>query len=181
MEDFLSVASRRLILDRVTEHPGAHLREVARRASLPLGTTLYHLDTLESAGFVVARRDGRYKRYFAPSGDLGRREKEVVSALRHGTPRRIVELLLACEPGLTQRELCARLGASRSTLSFHTTALVALGVLERVETRPEGTYRLVERDLVATLFARYGASLQGEQVLPTPGPSPAPAPAEVPA
>lgn len=155
--DILSVASRRTIFDCVGEHAGAHLRDVARRCGMPLGTTLYHLDCLEQAGLVVARRDGRYKRYFAAHG-LGRREKEVLSLLRHSAPRRIVAALLERGPS-TQRELCAAIGVSRSTLSFHINRLVVEGVAQRLDARPESRYRLVEPDLAQQLLGKFRVSL----------------------
>ncbi|MFA5860887.1 MAG: winged helix-turn-helix transcriptional regulator [Candidatus Thermoplasmatota archaeon] len=164
MNDLLSVASRRLIFECVTAHPGAHLRDVARRCALPLGTTLYHLDTLADASFVHARRDGRYKRYFTASA-MGRRDKDVISVLRHETPRRIVQVLLDSEP-LTQRELCDALGVSRSTLSFHAASLVTQGIIERIEVRPERKYSVLERDIVVDLFTRFGSSLEPTMAVP---------------
>ncbi len=156
----LSVPSRKAIHDCVAAHAGAHLRDVARRCDMPLGTTLYHLDCLERAGLVVARRDGRYKRYFTHAG-VGRREKEVLSLLRHDAPRRIVYALLP-GPGMTQRELCQVIGVSRSTLSFHVNRLVVEGVVTRTGGRPEGRYALSEPDLVRGLLARYQISLSPE-------------------
>ena len=157
-DDILSVASRRAIYTCVGEHAGAHLRDIARRCAMPLGTALYHLDCLETAGMLVARRDGRYKRYFVSNG-VGRREKEVLSLLRHDAPRRIVRALIATEGGATQRELCAAIGLSRSTLSFHVNRLVADGVVERLPARPEGIYKLRERDVATMLLEKYGESL----------------------
>lgn len=158
--DCLSVESRRTIYQCVIEHAGAHLRDVARRSGMPLGTALYHLDRLEEAGLVVARRDGRYKRYFAAQG-MGRREKEVVSLLRHDVPRRIVYSLLRDGPA-TQRALCEAIGVSRSTLSFHVNRLLVHGLVNRTEARPEGIYALQEPDLARDLLARFQASFSPE-------------------
>ena len=158
--DCLSVASRRSIYECVVQHAGAHLRDVARRSGMPLGTALYHLDRLEEAGLIVARRDGRYKRYFTAQG-MGRREKEVVSLLRHDVPRRIVYTLLAGGPA-TQRALCEAIGVSRSTLSFHVNRLQVAGLVTRAETRPEGIYALSEPDLARDLLERFQGSLSPE-------------------
>lgn len=156
-DNVFSVASRRRIFECVAQNPGAHLRDLARRAALPLGTTLYHLDHLETRGLVGSRRDGRYKRYFESLG-MGRREKDVLSLLRHDAPRRIVQALLA-RGASTQRELCEAVGLSRSTLSFHVNVLVDRGLARREPTRPERTYELAEPDLARGLLDRYGASL----------------------
>ncbi|HUR70280.1 MAG TPA: winged helix-turn-helix transcriptional regulator [Candidatus Thermoplasmatota archaeon] len=155
--DCLSVASRRRIYECVTTNPGAHLRDVARRCDMPLGTSLYHLDYLEQAGLIVSRRDGRYKRYFG-SHSMGRREKEVLSVLRHDAPRRLVTALL--ERGAsTQRDLCASVGVSRSTVSFHLARLVTEGVVARVPRRPEALYEVTEAQFTQDLLSRFAASL----------------------
>lgn len=158
--DILSVASRRRIFECVKEHPGAHLRETARRCELPLGTTLYHLDYLEANGLIVARRDGRYKRFFA-SHSMGRREKELVSILRHNAPRRIMYVLLQRGPS-TQREMCKAIGVSRSTLSFHVNRLVVEGAVLRQDGRPEHLYSVAEPELARDLLSRFEASLSRE-------------------
>lgn len=173
--DCLSVASRRSIYECVMQHAGAHLRDVARRSGMPLGTALYHLDRLEEAGLVVARRDGRYKRYFTAQG-MGRREKEVVSLLRHDVPRRIVYALLSGGPA-TQRALCETIGVSRSTLSFHVNRLVVAGLVARTEARPEGIYALAEPDLARDLLSRFQGSLSPEDAARYPLAAPVVAPA----
>lgn len=161
--DVLSVASRRRIFECVSTHPGAHLRDVARRCTMPLGTSLYHLDYLETSGLVVSRRDGRYKRYFA-SHTVGRREKEVLSLLRHDAPRRLVEALLTRGPS-TQRELCDAVGVSRSTVSFHLNRLVVDQVVARTPRRPESTYEVAEPAFTADLLARFSESLRSAPVV----------------
>lgn len=173
--DVLSVASRRRIYECVTGNPGAHLRDVARRCSMPLGTSLYHLDYLESSGMIVSRRDGRYKRYFG-SHSVGRREKEVLSLLRHDAPRRLVQALLSNGPA-TQRELCEIVGVSRSTVSFHLNRLVLDAVVTRTPRRPESAYEVAEPEFTRELIARFGDSLQA---IPVPPPVAKPVPVSAP-
>lgn len=154
------------VLACVLDHPGAHMRDVARRCSLPLGTTLYHLDRLEARAEIHARRDGRYKRYYGAS-DLGRQEKDVMSALRHDAPRRIVLALLASgvpQGGLTQRELTQLLSLSRSTVSFHVAQLTERAFLTRHPTRPERRYEVADPQAMRALLARYRESLAREEV-----------------
>ena len=160
--DILSVASRRKIFECVSTHPGAHLRDVARRCTMPLGTSLYHLDYLETSGLIVSRRDGRYKRYFA-SHTIGRREKEVLSLLRHDAPRRLVEALLERGPS-TQRELCDAVGVSRSTVSFHLNRLVVEQVAVRTPRRPESTYEVADVAFTRELLSRFSESLRSVPV-----------------
>lgn len=157
MSDVLSLASRKRIYEYVEEHSGSHLREIGRRCELPLGTALYHLDRLEAEGLLTVRRDGRYKRYF-PAQGLGRREKDLLSAFRHAVPRRIAAALLET-PALTQRELCAIIGVSRSTLSFHVNSMMDRGLVRRESWRPENRYLLEDGELTRTILTKYRESL----------------------
>jgi len=157
MSDILSLASRKRIYEEVERHSGSHLREIGRRCDLPLGTALYHLDRLEAEGLITVRRDGRYKRYF-PAQGLGRKEKDLLSAFRHAVPRRVATALLET-PAMTQRELCAAVGVSRSTLSFHVNDLIARGILRREPCRPENRYVLEDAELTRSILTRYKDSL----------------------
>jgi predicted transcriptional regulator len=157
VSDILTLQSRKRIFAFVEEHSGSHLREISRKCDLPLGTALYHLDRLEAEGMVAVRRDGRYKRYF-PAQGLGRREKDFISAFRHAVPRRIAVALLQVGSA-TQRELCAMIGVSRSTLSFHVNSMIARGILRREPWRPENKYLLEDADLTNQLLTRYKDSL----------------------
>lgn len=164
MTDLLSLASRKRIYEHVEAHLGSHLREIGRKCDVPLGTALYHLNRLETEGLVMVRRDGRYKRYFPATG-LGRREKDLLSAFRHAVPRRIAWILLGSgappggEVALTQRELCAAIGVSRSTLSFHVNSLIDQQILRREPTRPENRYVLDGMELTRQVLTKYRESL----------------------
>lgn len=179
--DILSLASRKRIYAYVEENSGSHLREISRKCDLPLGTALYHLDRLEAEGLLAVRRDGRYKRYF-PSQGLGRKEKDLLSAFRHAVPRRIGAALLDAHSA-TQRELCAIIGVSRSTLSFHVNSLIGRGILRRESDRPENRYLLEDPELAQQILTKYRDSLGDITPLRSPHAvtlTPAPAHASVP-
>ena len=162
MSELLSLASRKRIYEHVEAHSGCHLREIGRKCDVPLGTALYHLDRLETEGLLTVRRDGRYKRYFPATG-LGRREKDLLSAFRHSVPRRIAWVLLPAAdghvPAMTQRELCAAIGVSRSTLSFHVNSLIEQQILRREPARPENRYVLDDVELTRQILTKYRDSL----------------------
>lgn len=155
----LSLGSRRRVHEHVAANPGAHLREIARALELPLGTALYHLDYLTTHGLLVARRDGRYKRFFVANA-LGRRDKDLVTAFRHVSTRRIAEALLAGR-ARTQRQLCEAVGVSRSTLSFHLKNMMSQGLVRCEDRWPENHYRVAEPDEVARVLAEHHASFEG--------------------
>lgn len=138
----LAPDTRRRILELLTECPGLHLREIARRLEVPIGTALHHLDRLHSAGQLVPRRDGRYKRFFPPA-TVDRRDRDAISTLRRATPLRIVHALLAEGP-LTQRQLVERLALSRSTLSPQLARLTLNGLLVRHPAYPEDAWSVAQ-------------------------------------
>lgn len=148
---------RQRILDCVHENQGAHLREISRRAGIPLGTVLYHLGRLEDSRFVVSRRDGRYKRYFAGHA-LDMTEKETLSVLRRDVPRRIA-IALRGGRAVTQRELCEIVSVSRSTISQHVNQLIARGVVQCQRARPENRYVLADETMTMRLLDEYAKSL----------------------
>ena len=170
MSELLSLASRKRIFEHVETHSGCHLREIGRKCDVPLGTALYHLDRLETEGLITVRRDGRYKRYF-PANGLGRKEKDLLSAFRHAVPRRIGAALLDT-PAMTQRELCERIGVSRSTLSFHVNSLIEKEILRREPARPENKYLLLDVELTREILTKYRDSLGSLEPLRPIAPAP---------
>jgi DNA-binding transcriptional ArsR family regulator len=72
----LADATRRAILDELTERDGQTLFEICARLSMKHGlgssrqAISQHLDVLESAGLVTTRRDGRYKFHYLDTTPL---------------------------------------------------------------------------------------------------------------
>jgi DNA-binding transcriptional ArsR family regulator len=78
----LADATRRSILDELTERNGQTLFELCARLTIKHSVNSsrqaisQHLDVLEDAGLVTTRRDGRYKFHFidaAPLRTIGER------------------------------------------------------------------------------------------------------------
>lgn len=74
--DALAAPVRRAILDELQERNGQTLFEICGRLVMRHGLGLsrqaisQHLDVLESAGLVIARREGRYKYHFLDTQPL---------------------------------------------------------------------------------------------------------------
>ncbi|HEV8361018.1 MAG TPA: winged helix-turn-helix transcriptional regulator [Candidatus Thermoplasmatota archaeon] len=119
--------ARENIYRLIKAEPGIHAHEVASRLTLGWGTTVYHLKLLERNGLVVARHEGRYKRFFV-TGDLHLQHQEAVAMLRNATSRAIATTV-ASRPGLIQKEVCEALGLSPSLASWHLQRLETAGVV----------------------------------------------------
>jgi predicted transcriptional regulator len=119
--------ARERIYKLVQSEPGIHAHEVAQRLGLGWGTTVYHLKLLEKNSLLVARHEGRYKRFFV-TGDARIQHKDAIALLRNPTSRSIATTV-AQQPGLIQKQVCEALGLSPSLASWHLQRLEGAGVV----------------------------------------------------
>lgn len=157
-EEALELDARRQIYEYILATPGTHLRGVHRAVSLPFGQVLYHLNYLEKLDLVVVKKDGKFSRYFVKNL-LGRKEKDVISVLRHEVPRTIAILLLFYKE-LSHRAILEHVTVSPSTLSFHLAKMVDAGLVEREQRGRESIYRLSDEEITTKTFIRHRASFQ---------------------
>lgn len=161
-EEALELEARRRIYDYILATPGTHLRGIHRAVRLPFGQVLYHLNYLEKLELVVVKKDGKFSRYFVKNL-LGRKEKEVISVLRHEVPRTI-SILLLFRKEMTHKQILQHVDVSPSTLSFHLTKMVDAGVVSREPRGRESYYRLVDDQEVTKTLIRHRASFRCERV-----------------
>jgi predicted transcriptional regulator len=84
---------RRLVLEAVQAHPGAHLRELVRITGLHKNTLSYQLGVLRTGGHVIERRRGRTLCYFENHGRYGD-EWEQIALLRDPIIRQLYDWLV---------------------------------------------------------------------------------------
>ena len=157
-EEALELDARRQIYEHILATPGTHLRGVHRAVRLPFGQVLYHLNYLEKIELVVVKKDGKFSRYFVKNL-IGRREKDVISVLRHEVPRTISVLLLFHDE-MTHKQILEHVAVSPSTLSFHLAKMVEAEVVTREQRGRESIYKLADRDLTTKTLMRHRASFQ---------------------
>ncbi len=152
-EDSLALDTRRNIYDLIVSYPGLHEREIARRLDISLSTLDYHLHYMEKRGLIVARKDGRYTRYFAAK-KVGTEDKKIIVLLRQKTPRQVVLYLLE-HPGAIHKDICGAVDKSPSTVSFHLKKLVKAGVVEGISLGRKTAYEVVDEDAVINTLITY--------------------------
>ena len=157
-EEALELDARRHIYEHILHTPGTHLRGVHRAVRLPFGQVLYHLNYLEKLDLVVVKKDGKFSRYFVKNL-IGRKEKDVISVLRHEVPRTI-SILLLFRKEQSHKQILEHVAVSPSTLSFHLAKMVDAQVVAREQRGRESLYRLVEEDVVVKTLIRHRASFQ---------------------
>jgi DNA-binding transcriptional ArsR family regulator len=156
VDDPLELETRRRIYQHLQAHAGAHMREIGRVLAIPMGTLEYHLHYLVKANLLTTREDARYTRYFA-TGELSRRDKDVLAILRQKVPRQLAAYLLLA-PGSSHGALLTKFDLSASTLSFHLKKLVTTGIVVQEKAGRENLYRVVEPELVARVLIQHRAS-----------------------
>ena len=147
--DLLDNEHRDRVYKLIQEEPGLGVSEIAQRTGLGWGTTVYHLDRLERAGFVANERGGLHKCYY-PVGTVRPEARKGMGALKADTTRSIAEYLLA-RPGATQTELCKDLSLSPSQASKQVTKLEEAGLVRRE--REWKTVRLIPTASLPALLA----------------------------
>jgi DNA-binding transcriptional ArsR family regulator len=155
-EEALELDARRHIYEYILATPGTHLRGVHRAVGLPFGQVLYHLNYLEKLEMVVVKKDGKFSRYFIRNL-LGRREKDVISVLRHEVPRTISVLLLFHKQ-MSHKHILEHVPVSPSTLSFHLAKMVDAEVVAREQRGRESLYRLTDEPLTTKTLLRHRTS-----------------------
>ncbi|HWG91346.1 MAG TPA: helix-turn-helix domain-containing protein [Candidatus Thermoplasmatota archaeon] len=161
-EDALELTTRRAIYQYIKTCPGAHLRKIHRAVNLPFGQVLYHLTYLEKSGLIVVKKDGKFNRYFIKNL-MGRKEKDIISILRHDVPRRIAILLLF-KPRMTHKEILEFVEISPSTLSFHLNKMVESEIIGKETKGRESYYWVTDEKLTAKTLIMHRESFNSEIV-----------------
>lgn len=161
-EELLELETRREIHDLIRDRPGIHFRAIKRELGQPTGALEYHLHTMEEQDLITSREGDRYKRFYV-TGELDRRDKDVIGLLRQDRPREILTFLLL-NPLSTHKRILANFDIAPSTLSFH---LSKLQDADLVTARPVGRqteYDVADEERIARLLIQYRASFVDEAV-----------------
>jgi DNA-binding MarR family transcriptional regulator len=144
---------RGVIYEYIREHPGTHVRGMARDLGIATGDLHYHLFWLERNGFVKTTKGGFY-RFVFPTMVFREEQEVLLGVLSQETPREILLLLL--QGTTTQGGLAKSLGHSQPTVSWHMERLVRLGVVGKRRTSEGTVYEVAaDRDDVLRFVRSY--------------------------
>ncbi len=139
-EEVLEHFVRGQVFGVIQSQPGANFTAIKTLLGLSNGTLSYHLRTLEATGFVVARWDGPYKRFFP--ADLGAAAK--VEGLRISElQRRLLERLRE-SPEVAQRDLARELAVTQQCVSYNLRILRRLGLVLKARSGRRHRYLVLE-------------------------------------
>jgi len=148
---------RGLVYEYIRNHPGTHVRGMAKELRLATGDLQYHLLWLERHGFVETKRSGFY-RYVFPTMVFEEEEEALLGVLSQETPREII-LRLIEDPGMTQADLARSIQHSQPTVSWHMERLVQSGVVRKNKASRASTYEVAaDREDVLRFIRSYHPS-----------------------
>ncbi|MCA1812498.1 MAG: winged helix-turn-helix transcriptional regulator [Halobacteriales archaeon] len=126
-DEVLNNGARESIYRHIVANPGVNVSEVVKRFGLGWGATVYHLRVLERNHLVSTARHGRQVCYFQNGGAYAG-QMQGISAVRNGNAALVARTILE-QPGLAQRDLCARTRLAQPTVSWHLQRLEEAGLV----------------------------------------------------
>ncbi len=155
-------STRRRVYAAVSETPGLHQRDLARRLELSAASIEHHLRHLVRAGLLARQRDGGFVRYYvavhgvaASEGAVGAADKVRLAILRHARPLEAVARLLQHEEGLRMGDLAQEMGISPGTLTYQVGKLEKAGIVVREARGNERWVQLADRAATVELLLSY--------------------------
>ena len=129
-DHILDDANRAGIYRLIREEPGISTKDIADRLGLAWGTVTHHLGKLEKRRFVVSKKYGKYRRYFA-NGAGGSQDKDALAVLRLDRTGDVAALIQR-HPGVSQKAVSEMLGVSSSTILWHVKRLEEVHLVRKV-------------------------------------------------
>jgi uncharacterized repeat protein (TIGR01451 family) len=137
-KNILEHETRGMIRGYVIANPGDHFNSIKKALSLNNGTLAYHLHVLEREGLIKSKRWGKFTRFY-PSG-----MKLPENGSRYSEIQKIIMTKIGETPGISQKEIAAVMGVTKSTINYHINRLTELGVVDARRAGIKIRYFLVE-------------------------------------
>lgn len=134
-------AFRHQLMALVREHPGLHLREIARRLDTTATNAAYHLRVMERHGMVRSERLRGKRVYMEAAGREANARHLARSVLNLDSRARLLRAV-AAQPGSNQSRLALATDQHQGAVSWHLRQLVAAGLVAEERTARECKYTL---------------------------------------
>jgi len=143
-EQVLDHFVRGQIYGYVLANPGEHYNAIKQALGLTNGSLAHHLKTLEREQFIKSRRFGLYRRFYPMQMRI---PEEGYLTLNH--IQRTIADLIRSNPGMTQKEIAARLNLTPPTVNYHIAILQDNHVIQVVR-EGRATHCFVFQDAMPT-------------------------------
>lgn len=151
---------REKILQFIINNPSTHLRKIKKNLGYSMGTTQYHVSSLENEGKIFSKRNGFYKNYYHVGTNT---DNELMTVLNLESPRKIILYLLENEP-CNHREIAKGVGLTSSTVSWHMRKLIEFGVVGLRYNGKFSIYSIRNKKELVPLLRRYKSSTWNDMI-----------------
>ncbi|WP_394697991.1 winged helix-turn-helix transcriptional regulator [uncultured Methanolobus sp.] len=110
--------NKQKILSYVTDNPGCAEYDLLKNLGMKRGTFRYHSGKLELSNMLVLFRQGRFISYFRNTPSVENNGFSLYSYSKNETRKNVFETIIE-KPGVTGKELSAKLGVDKSTIHWH--------------------------------------------------------------
>ena len=136
--------NRQKILQFIEENPGITVKTIGNDLGIKRGTVRYHVDNLKEAGKILMFRNGNYVSLFKNESALWNKNHGLIEPHLPGATCKKVCRMIYENPGISNMELCKKLGLSKGTVSSHIKTLDDMNCLEVEMTGKFKKYNLRE-------------------------------------
>jgi DNA-binding transcriptional ArsR family regulator len=144
------------ILEYIRTNPGEHMSKIKRKFKLSTSSTVHHLSILEKNGFILAHKDGKFKRYFANENgyrsSIDGEYKAIFSVLKNENSRQIAHHLIS-NPHSTLSEVSMVTGLNPSTIHWHAERLEAVDIISKSRDGKFVRYFVEDTEIVKKVIA----------------------------
>jgi len=148
------VSTKNKIINLIIENPGLHTSKIAQLLDISWELAYYHLTELEKNELVKIIKVDGFSRVFV-NGNLGMRDREIISFLRKKTSLKIILFLLS-NPYSTFTDMDKNIKISASTLSYHLEKLVDKKIIEiQYDNKSRKNYFVINRKHIIDFLVKY--------------------------
>jgi predicted transcriptional regulator len=153
MKDKEDLEVKRKIFNLIKKNPGLHASKIAEILKISWELANYHILYLERNELInITKKDG-YNRCFA-SGEIGEKDREILSLLRQKNPLKIV-LFLLMKPYSRFSEILVEVKVAPSTLSYHLKKLLDRQIIYSEVIKNEKRFFVKDRKYVIQILINY--------------------------
>lgn len=148
------------ILQFIIDNPSVHLRKIKKNLGYSMGTTQYHVSSLENEGKIISKRSSIYKNYYHVGINT---KNELMAILNLESPRKIILYVLENEP-CNHGEIAKGVGLTSSTISWHMKKLIEFGVIGFRYDGKYSIYSIRNKEELVPLLRYYKSSTWNDMI-----------------
>lgn len=156
MKEAAELETQKKIYMLISKEPGLNLTKISELLNINVPLTIYHLRYLEKHELITVIKEKGYTRCYA-KGQVGIRDKKILSLLRQEIPLKIVLFLLKHHHA-KHKEILEQFNIAKSTLSYHLKKLLSCGVLQVISVENEQWYAVVHEKEILSCLIKYKPS-----------------------